>query len=161
MMGQSGLMKTALMVLAATAVLPLPGRDLAAQANPRARAELERQIRERWQERIREELKLDDEQEKAVRAVLEEFTLERRQLALDERQLRLAVERHMRDLPGPSAAELLDRAMGLRERELTLYRQEMQRLGEILTPDQLLRFGVMREELAQRVRQLAARRSGR
>lgn len=153
--------RVALVGLAMALALAVTGREGTAQVSPRTRSELERQIRDRWQERMREELDLTEAQQAALRTVLQEFTLERRQLALDERELRLAVERYMRDLPGAPADELVDQAVQLKEREFALYRREMERLGDILTADQLLRFGVMREELARRIRQLAPRRPGR
>jgi hypothetical protein len=113
-------------------------------------------VRARFQERLREELGLSDEEAKELRAISEEFGLRRRELSLEEQRIRLAVQRYMRGIGEEDPAALLEQTVELREREVRLYVEELDRLKEILTADQLLRFGVLREQLAQRIRQLTA-----
>ncbi len=129
-----------------------------AQINPRrpaSRARLQARLQARFQERVRSELALDDQQAAEVQRVLGDFNLRRRELRLDEQRLRLEVEQYRRDPQGQDPDALLDRVLELRERELVLYREELGRLREVLTPDQLLRLGMLRDQLAERIRQLS------
>ena len=52
------------------------------------------------------------------------------------------------------ATELLRGLADLRVREARLFADEQERLLEVLTPSQILRFHAVREELNQRIRRL-------
>lgn len=120
------------------------------------RAQLEQRIRARFAQIVRERLGLTDEQSQQLGKVVEGFQGERRRLAGDENAVRQQVDSLLQSQQ-PSDAEarsLLDRMSDLREQEARLSRREQDSLSTVLSPTQLLRFNVMREEMAARIRQL-------
>jgi hypothetical protein len=145
--------------------LVLAAAPLAAQRQPPARRagpgaqrrqELERRIRARFGQLIKQRLGLDDETAKALDRTVQSFRPGREQLARDQEALRKRVQAF--DLEGggsdQEAQQLLNRMDELREREDQLYQSEQDSLSKVLSPSQLLRFNVMRDQLAQRIQQL-------
>ncbi|MDH5758646.1 MAG: periplasmic heavy metal sensor [Gemmatimonadota bacterium] len=123
---------------------------------PPPRSELERRVRARYGEIIRERLGLTEEQHAALGEAMRESSQRRQELMREQRELRVEVA----DLlaapePGEEAArELLRRVAELRSREADLSREEQERLLGVLTPVQYLRLQAIREEMAQRVQRL-------
>ncbi|MEQ8331423.1 MAG: Spy/CpxP family protein refolding chaperone [Longimicrobiales bacterium] len=120
------------------------------------RAQLEQRIRARFDEMVRERLGLTEEEGRALGAVVASFEPARRTLRQEERTLRRAVATLLEDAPGNDAraTELLRDLADLRVREARLFAEEQERLLEVLTPSQILRFHAVREELNQRIRRL-------
>ncbi len=136
-----------------------PHGSLAAQVrDPGAqRADLERRIREQFERRVRDELGMTPEAFAPVREILADLARARRGISLEERELRLRIQRFMiSDDPARDAvaAEILSAARSLRERELALNDQELDRLEEHLTPTQILTLYHLRQELADRIERL-------
>lgn len=142
---------------------PLVGQD---RSNRRPggqdREEMERRIRERMSQVIREELGLSEEEYAPVSEVMASFHEDRRALARSERATRRRVEALM--LEGAEdreeASELLARLVELREREAAIFREEQEALLDVLTPAQVLQLHALRERLSRRLRSLRGSRPG-
>lgn len=139
--------------------LPLAG---AAQQGPQRRMEMERRVRERFGEIVKERLGLSAEQQQELADVLRTFQEERESLALRESQLRRRIVAQgvltPRDdaplLDDEEAREILDEWRKIWDDERSLVSAEEDRLLQLLTPSQLVRFYAMREALNDRVRGL-------
>ena len=120
------------------------------------RAELERRVRARFAEIMRERLELSEEAAAELGRTLRSFEDERRALRREEEGLRGQVAAFMeggvRD--DARARDLIRTMMELRQREVELFSREQDALLQVLTPSQVLRFHGVREELNQRVRRL-------
>ncbi len=119
------------------------------------RAELERRIRARFGQMVRERLGLDDEQAGRLNETVQSFQEDRSRLFREEQALRRRVEAVLLE-EDPDAEEsqaLVERMQELRLEEARLFQSEQQALLEFLTPTQLLRFHALREQMGQRIRQ--------
>lgn len=159
-------------LLLATPPLDATAQEDTAQARPapsgvgepqeeRLRAE----ILHRFLGRASHELELSEEQrgrfEHEFRGIQEKRrSLIAEQHALRRRLTRLAAGRATSDTSDEEARELLRRAGELKVREAELWREEQERLGRILSPRQHVRFLMMQERFAQRVRDMRRRPSG-
>lgn len=146
-------------LMLALMVSPLAAQRLPRRAGPgaqRNRQQLEQRIRARFAQMIKQRLGLDDETARALDSTVQSFRPERDQLVRDQEALRKRVQAF--DLEGNDsnreAQQLLDRMGQLRQRENRLYRSEQDSLRKVLSPSQLLRFNLMRDQLAQRIQQL-------
>ncbi len=155
----SGRVAVPIAIVAAALALAVGPASAAAQARPgrgEVRSQLERRIRARFAQIVREQLGLTDEQSRRLGQVVQGFQGDRRRLAGDENAARRQVDSL---LAAPQASEeqarsLLRRMSDLREEEMRLSRREQDSLLEVLSPTQLLRFDVLREELGARIRRL-------
>ena len=120
------------------------------------RVQLERRVRARMAEMIREQLGLSEEEEASLNETVRGFGEQRRQVGRQEQALRRRVEALM--LEGgqdqAEAAELLERMSALRIQEAALFQEEHEALLEVLTPVQVLRLVNLREQLGQRIRRI-------
>jgi hypothetical protein len=121
-----------------------------------SRQELEERVRARFGQMIQQRLGLDQETAQALNATVQSFQEERGQLAREQEALRKRVEAFALEGGGSNsdAQQLLDRMSDLRGQENQLYLSEQDSLAKVLTPSQLLRFNLMREQMAQRIQQL-------
>lgn len=121
-----------------------------------SRQELVERIRERFQNRIARELRLDDEQREALGDVFPVFARSRAELLPERREIERRISDH---LAGPDGTEedalgLLEEMRALREREAEMLRQEEDRLLEVLTPSQVLRLQALRDQFGNQIRRL-------
>lgn len=148
------------LVAALVAILVAPGSASAQGRMPGRRglerAQLEQRIRARFGQIVRERLGLSQEQAQQLDRVVRGFQAARMRLASEEGTVRQQVEDLLRQSQPPDSAAraLLDRMTQLREREAHLARQEEDSLLTVLSPSQVLRFNVLREEMGARIRQL-------
>jgi hypothetical protein len=121
-----------------------------------SRQELEERVRARFGQMIQQRLGLDQEAAQALNATVQSFQEERGRLAREQEALRKRVEAFALEGGGSNsdAQQLLDRMSELRSQENRIYISEQDSLAKVLTPSQLLRFNVMREQMAQRIQQL-------
>lgn len=129
-------------------------------ATPRADALRER-VRERFAQRVQQELDLTPEQMDRLRATAGTYAGERRDLELRQRTMRDALARQLR--PGAAAsqdsvARLTDSLLALRVRYAESFQTEQAELARYLDPVQRARLWVMRERLLVRARELRHRR---
>lgn len=129
---------------------------------PPERAGLQQRVRVRMDEMIRERLDLTEKEWEEIGDEARGFEQERGALMRQEQALRLRVDALI--LEGSEddeeAGEILDRLITLRRQELELFQREQERLLEILSPSQLVRFQNMREQLGEQIRRLRGGRDG-
>lgn len=152
---------TALLMLGAG--LPLAAQQSSPDSTPAApRAdELRRRVRERFAERVQQELDLNPDQMTRLRATAGTFGTERRQLESRQAQLRKALAAQLR--PGiaassDSVAWLTDSLLALRVRYVESFQAEQAQMAAYLDPVQRARLLVMRERLLDRAREFRHRR---
>ncbi len=145
-------------LLSASAVIGVGAAAQETGARPRGQAAQSRQnmearIRQAFAERMRVELGLSQEQFEGVQASLEGFQEERRELAQRERATRLRMQAVLEagEREDSEAEGLLRDMIELREAELDLFKREIEALGAHMTPEQRLRFIVLRDRLNQRI----------
>lgn len=145
-----------LFVLLLVAAAPLSAQRGQGRGAPQDRTELERRVRARFGEMIRQRLDLDDEQARRLEDVVAGFHEDRSRLMREEQALRRQVQEVL--LQGgedpAEARRLLDRMHELRLEEARLWRAEEERLLQVLTPTQVLRFQALREEMGRRIQRL-------
>lgn len=121
------------------------------------REAMQERIRERFGEIVRRQLGLDRAAQQALLEAVRESERERRTLLGREMELRKQLREQVEIAPlrDPSpllepaeARELLREMAAIREAELRLFRAEQERLLQVLTPPQLVRFYALREDLA-------------
>jgi hypothetical protein len=142
--------------------------DLQAQERrPRADREMSRQqmqerVQQAFEERMARALELSEEQQARMREALSGFREARQELMPQRRELHAETRRFMtgdRD-DDERARELIRARRELREAELRLQRDEEERLLQILSPSQVLRMQMLRDEFGDRIRTLEARPRG-
>ena len=124
------------------------------------RVRMEQMIQARFDGLVRDQLELSGEQGRQLSDIVEDFRQRRQELAVRERQVQSTVLRlgtraaEDRDLSDEEASDALEEMVGLREEEARLFREEQEALVDVLTPQQLLRFVVMRRQLAERIQRI-------
>ena len=146
-----------------TAVAGLAG-PLAAQQPESTDAEALRQrVEQRFAERVKEELGLDEAQTARLRSVAGAWARKRRGYEVEQRSLKRALADQMR--PGVAAEadsvnRLTQRLLDLRVTYAESYRNEYKELG-FLTPVQRAQFVALRERVLDSMRRIRdERRSG-
>lgn len=124
------------------------------------RGRMEQRIQARFDDLVRDQLELSGQQGRQLGDVVEGFRQRREELALREGQSRRRLLRRGeairqgREFSDQEASAALEAIVALREEETRLFREEQEALADVLTPQQLLSFVVMREDLAQRIRRI-------
>ena len=165
-------MRRALLVVALA--LPLVVSDLSAQvgrrreaplagATPPQRQRLEARLRQRLWGITKNRVGLTDEQMTKLAQASRPFDVQRRQLAMQERQERLALRAEI--LAGPAAdqkrvAASLDRVLELQRRRAQLQIDEQRALAAFLTPVQRAKYAALQEQLRRRAEKLRGQRAG-
>ena len=140
---------------------------LAAQNPPdtseQAQAEqLRAEIQRRFNERVRSELKLTDEQTAKLRATQDRFGAQRRDIFERQRGIHEALQDQLQ--PGVAAnSDSVRRLMDAREQNrqslAKLEQDEDREMAGYLTPVQRARFQIMRQRLMERVAELRRQRA--
>lgn len=140
--------------------LTLSAVPVAAQQRPPdrrpERADLERRVRARFGEMVKNRLGLTDEQAAQLDEAVGSFRQERQTLFREEQALQKRTEAALLE-GGPSddeARDLLDQMQKLQFQEAELFKSEQEKLLQVLTPSQLVRFHALREEMGRRIQQL-------
>ena len=119
------------------------------------RGRMEQNIQARFDDLVRDQLGLSGQQGRQLGDLVEGFRQRREELSLRERQSRRRMLRRGeairqgREFSEQEASATLEEIVALREEETRLFREEQEALADVLTPQQLLHFVIMREELAQ------------
>jgi len=118
------------------------------------RAQLERRIMVQFTQLVQSELGIDSVATAGLFEVVEEFGQERRDLQVREARL----DRQLRGtgvyLSDEQSAAAIAELIAIKREEISLLEAEQARLNEVLTPPQLLRFYVLREQMGERIRRL-------
>ena len=122
---------------------------------------MERRIQARFDNLVREELDLDDDQVQELQGVVEDFRLRRVEFFQRERASRRRIigvdAGGGGGLTDEEASEILAEMLELSGDEAALFREEQEAFLEILSPPQVVRFIMMRQRLGDRIRNLRGR----
>lgn len=129
-------------------------------ARAQERPQLERQLRQRFQQMVARELGLGEDQAVALDAAVAEFQEPRAELARRQIELRRRMTGTGALLSEDEAVAVLDEILAVKEEEARLMAEEQTRLLQVLSPPQVVRFHMLREQLANRIRQLRENRRG-
>ena len=157
------MMKRLIVLSVVTLSLAAPAVNVVAQAGPPPRAELRRELEQRFAAQIREQLQLTGDQEPKVRGIMSGYAEKRRGLESDERAMRQALNGQLR--PGiaanpDSVAKLVDAISAARVNYAKLIQDEMRELSTVLDPVQRGQLFLMRDRLLQRVQEIRDERGG-
>jgi hypothetical protein len=130
------------------------------------RQALAKQIRQRWQEVVRNRLGLNDVQMRQLQETTRHFNVQRQTLNQEER----AIRSEMRDqvtgvtpTDDKHLAAMIDTVLDLQRQRLELTRNEQRELSLFLSPLQRVKYLALQEQLRQqmeRLRQAALARGG-
>lgn len=120
------------------------------------RAQMERRIQARFDNLVREGLSLTDDQAQQLQDVVGDFRRRRVEFSQRERTTRARVGRFGAraggaDLTEREASEILAEMLELSGDEATLFRAEQEAFLQILSPPQVVRFIVMRQQFGDRI----------
>lgn len=147
---------TPLLLVLTMAVMQQPDSGEAAQ--------LRRQIEERFAQRVRDELRLTDDQATKLRATQERFGERRRTLVRQQIERRWALDDQMQPgiaANGDSVRKLMDGIQSGRADMLRLEQDEDRDMSGYLTPVQRARYQQMREQFMRRVSEMRQERRNR
>ena len=148
-----------MVVMACALAAPAPTNAQVQENTPRT--ELERRVRQAFQNRVRQDLALSAEEARRLARVIQWSGAERRAIAVDTRALNRRVLAFVRGGgTEDEARELLEGRADLQRREASLFEDEQRRLLEVLTPVQVVRFYRIRDEFNARVRRLRMQQGG-
>lgn len=156
-MSRRSVLRASFLAMALSAAAAVPG--LAQQRPPERRMdrmELERRVRARFGQMVKERLGLTDEQAARLAETVGSFRQDRQSLMREEQALQKRVEAALLE-GGPTddeARTLLDQMQKLQFDEAELFKNEQEKLLEVLTPSQLVRFHALREQMGRRIQQL-------
>jgi len=162
-------------LLAVALALPMLAVDLPAQGararqaplagqNAPRRQQLEARLRQGLWRVTKNRVGLTDEQMTKLAQASRPFDVQRRQLAVQEREERLALRQEI--LAGQSAdqqriATSLDRVLDLQRRRAQLQIDEQRALGAFMSPLQRAKYAALQEQLRRRAENLRRQREGR
>jgi LTXXQ motif family protein len=118
------------------------------------RREMERQVQQRFQQRVLAELGLTAEEGARLNQVVEASQEGRRRLMRREMALRQKLRGTGPLLSTETALEVLEEMAQVQEEEALLLRSELEQLLQVLTPPQAVRFYTLRADLGDRIRRL-------
>ncbi len=121
------------------------------------RQEMLQRIQRRFQDRLARELELDENQREVLIDVFAEFGEARSQLLPRRREIAREIRELMAgDRSDERAMELLEELRELRRQEADLLIEEENRLLEALSPAQVLRLQVLRDQFGDQIRRLGS-----
>lgn len=125
---------------------------------------LRQRIRERWNEQVRRQLDLTDDQATRLQATEQRFFQQRREILRRQRTVLLALRGQLQ--PGVAAdADSVRRLMDAREQNRAalaqLDRDEDRETTAYLSPVQRARYQLMRQRLQERIAEMRRQRRGR
>ncbi len=123
------------------------------------RAQMERRIQARFDNMVRQELELSDDEFRRLQAAAEDFRGRRLEFLRRERGVRSRISGFGprgggQELTESEASDILAQMLELSGEEATLFREEQEAFLEILSAPQVVRFIVMRQQLGDRIRTL-------
>jgi Spy/CpxP family protein refolding chaperone len=151
-----------LALFALTLAAPASAQRRGSSNTPVERAELERRLRENFERLVRERLELTEAQATQLADVVLEFQGERLAQQRRESDLRRRLQgqggsggrRGGAPLSEEEARAVLAEMRALQNQETEIFNREHERLLGILTPTQLVRYYLIREQLAESLRRV-------
>ncbi len=138
-------------------------QELVAQRGGRAsRADMELRVQARFDNLVREELNLGDDQWRRLQEAVGTFNTRRLEFLQSERGTRARVGRlggpgGGRELTEEEASAILAEMLELSDQEATLFREEQEALLQILTAPEVVRYIMMRQQQGDLVRNIRGR----
>jgi hypothetical protein len=135
---------------------PLNRPRAARAADPQERAQMERRIRQRFYEVVRQRAGLDDNQMRKLNDVNGKYEPRRRDLLRDENETRRALRAEMAPGGTPDEAKVsagLAKLQEIQRRRFEIDDQEQRDLASFMTPVQRARYHALREQLRRRLEQ--------
>lgn len=127
------------------------------------RPALEKRFRERLGAVMRERLGLNDEQAIKLQEVNGRFEPRRRELFLEEREVRLGLRRALIDdsvASNDEVATLMDRAIRVQRQRVDLLESEQRELSQFMSPVQRAKYFGFLEQLRRQMEDMKSRREG-
>ena len=132
-------------------------QDVPTQDSSPQRKALAQQIRQRWQQIVRDRLGLNEVQMRQLQETTRHFNAQRNTLNQEERAIRI----EMRDQVTGAAptddkhlAAMIDTVLDLQRQRLELTRNEQRELSLFLTPLQRVKYLALQEQLRQQMERL-------
>lgn len=147
----------ALLLVTSSAVAQAVPQRVPPQDSTQQRQALMKQIRQRWQQIVRDRLGLNDVQMRQLQETTRHFNAQRQTLNQEER----AIRTEMRDqVTGAAPADdkhlaaMIDTVLDLQRQRLELTRNEQRELSLFLTPLQRVKYLALQEQLRQQMERL-------
>lgn len=126
--------------------------------------QLRQELRQRWNQRVRQDLDLTDEQAGKLQGTEDRYLQRRREIAQRQRAVNEGLRRQLQ--PGVAAnADSVRKLMDERDRNRTalaqLDRDEDREISGYLTPVQHARYQIMRDQWRRRIEQIREQRRAR
>lgn len=142
--------------LIVTLLLALPATGIAQPPRVPERARLEGEIRRGFARAVRERVGLSEDQMRRLAPVSRKHEETRRELQLEERRVRVALQGELLSA-SPDTTAVARHLGALREvyrRRVQLMDTEQRELGAIMNPVQLARFLALQEQVRRRMEQM-------
>jgi hypothetical protein len=146
-----------LVLLSVAAPAVVSAQEDTAPLPPRRAEQLRQMIEQRFAERVKEALGLNDDQTAKMRGVQAMIAEKRRMLDMQERQLRGALANQLRPgiaANGDSVAKLVNALTVGRVAMAQTFQDEMRELSAFLTPVQRGQYLLMRDRLMMQIEEL-------
>ena len=153
--------------------LPLLASDVPAQGSQRRqdgviegrprRQQLEARLRQGLWRITKNRVGLTDDQMGKLAQATRPFDVQRRQLAVEEREQRVALRREILAGTGANQSRIaasLDRVLDVQRRRAQLQIDEQRALAAFMTPMQRAKYAALQEQLRRRAENLRQRRGG-
>ena len=135
-------------------VAPLGAQQAATRDAAPPRRQLEERLRQRLGVIVKQQLKLDYAQARRLGDVSAKYESERRQLALQERELRVQLRREMQggeQADQDRVSRALDGMLDVQRKRLDIVQREQQELAKFLTPVQRAKYLVLQDQIRRRL----------
>ncbi len=138
---------------------PFPRRqgERMQQPSPEQRQELQRRIREELARAAREKVGLSDEQMQKLAPVNRKFAEQRRDLMLQERDVRTQLRRELMDTTSQDQGKIAQyqrQLLDFQRKRLDIAEAEDKELSTFMTPAQVARYRALQEQIRMRVQQM-------
>ncbi len=127
------------------------------QATPEQRQQLQRRIREELARAAREKVGLTDDQMQKLAPVNRKYAEQRRDLMLQERDVRMQLRRELMDTTSPDQAKIAQyqhQLLDFQRKRLDIVDAEDKELSTFMTPAQVARYRALQEQIRMRVQQM-------
>ena len=162
MKGGAQVMPRGLGILMAVLLMGSAQELVAQRGGGGSRADMELRIQARFDNLVREELDLGDDQWRRLQEAVGTFNTRRLGFLQSERGTRARVGRlggpgGGRELTEEEASAILAEMLELSDQEATLFREEQEALLQILTAPEVVRYIVMRQQQGDLIRNIRGR----
>jgi len=124
------------------------------RGRPQERMELEAEIRRSFTRVVRQQVGLNEAQMRALSGVTEKYAADRRRLQMQERSVRMGLQRMLRGDVTPDSAAVetaLRQLIAAQKRRVELMEAEQRELAAFMTPVQRARFMALQEQMRRRL----------